>query len=238
MPAILLTRPADAAARFAEKLRARLGDVPIVISPLLRIEWRQAPLPGGTPIFTSPNGVEGFLRAGGVARGACWCVGEATARAARAAGFAARASGGDAAALTADILASGETGPFAHLRGVHIAADLAATLRESGCVVEEAVVYDQIAQNLSDEALALLNGGNPVVLPLFSPRTAGQFAREHRGAAPLFVATMSAAVSKALGPFEPVRICQAARPDAAAMADAAERLFAAALHLEGEGAAK
>ncbi|MEZ5714577.1 MAG: hypothetical protein R3D85_05065 [Paracoccaceae bacterium] len=63
MPAILLTRPAPASARFAQVLRARLGDVRIVTSPLLRIDWRAPDLPDAEPIFTSRNGVEGFLRA-------------------------------------------------------------------------------------------------------------------------------------------------------------------------------
>ena len=124
MPVILLTRPAPAAARFAERLRRRLGEVEIVIAPLLEMEWLGAlPEERATPIFTSQNGVEAYLRAGGRAEGACWCVGEATARAARAAGFEPRTGGGDAQALAAGILASGARGPFLHVRGRHARGD-------------------------------------------------------------------------------------------------------------------
>ncbi|MDQ2090349.1 uroporphyrinogen-III synthase [Marimonas arenosa] len=238
MPAILLTRPAPAAAQFAATLRARLGDVVIVVSPLLDIAWTPAPVVDGVPVFTSRHGVEGFLRAGGRAAGACWCVGEATASAAARSGFTPRSAQGDAAALVAAILASGDPGPFLHVRGAHTRGDVAARLRDAGRAVQEAVVYDQIAQDLNVEARQLLESENPVIVPLFSPRTAAQFADSHHGMAPLFVAAMSDAVRDALGVLPTVRVVVARRPDINAMTDAVEGLFDAALQLEGARDAK
>lgn len=234
MPAILLTRPAPASARFAQDLRARLGDVRIVTSPLLRIDWRTPDLPRAEPIFTSRNGVEGFLRAGGRGDGRCWCVGEATAQAAQKAGFQARPGPGDAAALVRAILTSGAPGPFVHIRGTHITGDLSGPLRAAGLTVDEAVVYDQIAEDLNSAAKTLLGGEISVVLPLFSPRTAVQFTRTYGGTAPLFVAAMSPAVKAALDQLPVTRIVVAGRPDAPAMIEAVEGLFDAALQLEGQ----
>ena len=232
MPAFLLTRPDPAAARFAAMLQARFGPVETVISPLLRIEYLTADLPQAVPVFTSRNGVEGFRNAGGLAQGPCWCVGEATSAAAGAAGFAPRAGGGDAKALIAAILASGDAGPFVHVRGAHTRGDVARHLRDAGLTVSEAVVYDQIAEGLSDAAKTLLESEKPVIVPLFSPRSAGQFAKVHCGRAPLFVAAMSAAVADALGELAVKEMAIAARPDANAMLDAAGGLFDAALQLE------
>lgn len=233
MPAILLTRPNPSAARFAENLNTRLGAVEIVQSPLLKIIWQAVELPNGMPIFTSRNGVEGFQRSGGVAQGPCWCVGGATAEQARKAGFDAQSADGDAAGLIEAILGAGEQGPMCHVRGVHTRGDLALTLRKNGLRVEEAVVYEQVIEDLTDEALTLLDGDKPVVLPLFSPRTAAQFAKVHHGGAPLLIAAMSGAVLDALDGLRFDGIAVADRPDAQAMADATERLFAAALQLEG-----
>ncbi|WP_137700912.1 uroporphyrinogen-III synthase [Marimonas lutisalis] len=237
MPLILLTRPEEPARQFAEALRARLGDVEVVISPLLRIEWVKADLPAGVPVFTSANGVEGFLRSGGVAVGACWCVGDVTARVADRAGFDARSAGGDADALVAAILTSGEAGPFVHLRGEHARGDVANRLRAAGRAAQDVVVYAQTAQGLSDAARTMLQGEKPVIVPLFSPRTAQQFAQE-TAHAPLFVAVMSTAVREALGDCAVRALREAARPDAEAMAEAVEGLFDAALRLEGAGGGK
>ena len=240
MPAILLTRPEPGSAEFAAALRARLGAVEIVISPLLRIEFTPTAMANrsATPIFTSRNGVEGFVRAGGAANGPCWCVGAATAAAAEAAGFTARAAEGDAASLLAAILASGDKGPFQHYRGAHARGDLAGRLSAAGCPTGAEVVYAQDFRELSDEAKAVLGGETPVIVPLFSPRSAARFAGVHAGSAPLFVAVISAAAGAELGALPIFRMETAARPDAAAMLDATERLFTAAVRLEGGPGAK
>jgi uroporphyrinogen-III synthase len=240
MPAILLTRPEPAARAFADALRGRLGPVEVIVSPLLRIEWREdGAQPEGTAIFTSPSGVEGFARAWGKAAGAaCWCVGDATARAAGEAGFQARSASGDAGALIRAIVESGDKGPFCHLRGAHARGDVAENLRKAGRICDEVVIYDQVAQPPSDAARAWLDGSLPVIVPLFSPRTAALFAACAPFRAPLFVAAMSAAVGEALGDLGCVRVTTATRPDAAAMQDAVQGLFDAALVLEGRGGAQ
>ncbi|MDU8927925.1 uroporphyrinogen-III synthase [Alisedimentitalea sp. MJ-SS2] len=238
MPAILLTRPTPAATGFAETLRAVLGDVEIVISPLLQIEWIGVELPAGRPIFTSKNGIEGYLHSGGEGIGACWCVGEATAQAAAEAGFAPMVGGGDAKDLIKAIRDSGDKGPFVHCRGAHARGNVALTLQKMGLSVVDLVVYDQQVQDLSDQAKTLLESEKPVVLPLFSPRTATQFSKVHCGQSPLFIAVMSNAVLAALGELRFDGLAIADRPDAQAMLEATERLFDAALRLEGVSGAK
>ena len=244
MPVILLTRPAPGAQETADALRARLGAVDIVFSPLLRIGWVPARLSNrtATPIFTSRNGVAGFLASGGIARGPCWCVGEATAETAQGAGFTPRAAEGDAESLIAMMLESGDKGPFQHYRGAHARGNVADRLSAAGHPTSAEVVYSQDTCELTDEASALLEGEAPVIVPLFSPRTAAQFASAYTGihaaSAPVFAAVMSVAVGDELEQLPLAQVETAVRPDAAAMLDATERLFTASLRLEGGSGAK
>lgn len=231
-PVLLLTRPEADSRRFAELIGPRGEGVRIVISPLLRIEPLGMPGPsGGVPVFTSAHAVPLAGPGGG---GDAWCVGERTAAAAAAVGWRPRVGAGDAEALVAAILASGEAGPFVHLRGAHARGEIAARLRAGGRAASERVVYDQRAAPLAAEAQAALAGRAPVVAPLFSPRSAALFAAAAGNpAAPLRVVAMSDAVRRAVdGAGWPVEV--AARPDGGAMLEAVLRSLA----IDGRSAAR
>lgn len=237
-PAVLLTRPAPQAARFATLLRDRLGEgVRIVSSPLLEPEFLAPVVPEGADalIFTSETGVEGYRRIAdapalaGLHR--AWCVGDRTARAATAAGLAARSANGDAEALFTAILAAEERGPLLHLCGQETRGDLAARLTAAGVPTRAATVYRQRPVPLTEAAVSLLRGDAPVIVPLFSPRSATFFAAAAgtgRWHAPLRVAALSPAVAAGLETLIPQAVMVARHPDAAAMADAVVALFAAA----------
>jgi uroporphyrinogen-III synthase len=102
---------------------------------------------------------------------------------------------------------------------------VAARLAALGLPAAEAVVYDQRPQPLTPAARAWLAGARPVIVPLFSPRSAALFAAEAAGAAaPLRIAALSAAVAAAAPPAALLAV--AARPDAAAMSDLVDSLSA------------
>ncbi len=158
-PLVLLTRPEAAARRFAAQL-AGLAVEP-VIAPLMRI----APVDhDGARLRAAPRlvltSVHAVPAAGPGAGRLAWCVGPATAAAARAAGFEVIEGPGDARRL-APMLA-GES-RLLHPHGRHVTA---------GLPVEGMVVYDQIARNLPESGRAALAGDRPVLWPLFSPRSA------------------------------------------------------------------
>ncbi len=195
-----------------------------MVSPVQRIAFLAAgdgPPEGVTLVFTSASAVAAVAGQADFARHAAWAVGAATARAARDAGFSCRAAGGDARALVAALAADPPRGPVLHLRGVHGRGDVAASLRALGIDAEERIVYDQVAQDLNAEAEALLQGRAPVILPLFSPRSA-MLMRGATITAPLCVVAISAAAALAWGRGDPVEV--ATTPDAAAMADAVRRV--------------
>jgi len=175
-PVILLTRPEASSRRMATILAAVLGNrVDICVSPLIEIvpDPRLPALDGiRTLIFTSAHGVAAYVAAKGPTTLPCYTVGDATAHAAREAGLPAISAGGDAEALIARIIADEAVGPMLHLRGAHAAGEIADRLSALGCPVSQAIMYTQNARLLSADALALLQGDRPVVLPLFSPRSA------------------------------------------------------------------
>ncbi|MCM2562009.1 uroporphyrinogen-III synthase [Lutimaribacter sp. EGI FJ00015] len=239
MPTILLTRPAEGSARFAEELRARLGEVPIVQSPVLRIIGTGAqPDLSDDPVvlFTSRNGVThcGVTPKRGQR---ALCVGDATAQMARAAGFDAVSASGDVEDLLRLVTHEAPKRPLLHLRGEHSAGDLAARLRKAGLRVRETVVYDQVPVALTDAARATLNDDAPVVVPLFSPRSAQAFANQGPWHAPLFIAAISAAAAQA-APRPSFRLDVAAEPTLPAMLAATCGLFNAAQLLERESPAQ
>lgn len=185
MSALILTRPAAQSSAFAAEIARALPGrfAPVLVSPLLEVAPTGAPVDlAGVQalLFTSANGVEAFAEATRDRTLPALCVGEMTAAAARASGFAARSANGDVAAL-ADLAAEAwrpGRGDLLHVRGRHAAGDLLGALAGRGIPARAVELYDQRPQPLAPEALGLLASGAPAVVPLFSPRTARIFARE------------------------------------------------------------
>ena len=231
-PILLITRPREQGARFAEACAVRLGPVETILAPVLDI----VPRSGGIAldgvrglIFTSENGVRAFVAACGRRDLPAWCVGARTAALARASGMAARAAVGDAASLVALLRAEAPPTPLLHLRGAHAAADIAAQLAAAGLPTRALIVYDQLARPLTAPARAALAGACPVITPVFSPRSAALLADAAAAAtAPLHPVAISPAAARewrARRPQDPIRVAD--RPDADAMRDAVTDLHGA-----------
>ena len=243
---VLLTRPEPQSRRFAAQVADRLGPaVRIVIAPLMRIE-PHGPLPvlapGDVPVFTSESGAEAFAALGGRCAGPAFAVGGRTAAAARRLGFAPVVEGpGDGAGLAGLIVGTAAPGGTPdggarvwHLHGSHVASDVAALLRARGMRAEGAAIYDQVALPLSAAAQALLAGGAPVLVPVFSPRTARLLAGDlARARAPLGLAAISPAVARELPVQSAGKVAVAARADAAAVLDVLAELADSPRFLEG-----
>ena len=228
-PILLITRPEAAAEAFAQQVQDDLGrQVETVISPLIGIEpcEPESPIPDHSGlILTSANAVPAVTRLG-IAKGTvAWCVGSRTAQAARALGFDARDAGGDAEALVQMILRHRPAGRLLHLRGEISRGDVADRLSSAGFPCEEIVVYRQNAQALSKEASEVLSGINPVVIPLFSPRTAAILFGNGPFGAPMHVVSMSEAVSEQLRNMNVARLETVKSPDGASMLEETVRML-------------
>jgi len=228
-PRLIVTRPQPQAARFARALRRRFpGRARVMLSPVMEIVARPPPAAlhaAPALILTSENAV----RAGGdalPAGAAAHCVGSRTAAAARRAGLRVETRAETAEALIMRLLAAPPAGPLLWLRGEHGRVAIAERLRKAGREADEAVIYDQRARPLTPAARAVLNGTAPVILPLFSPRTARLVAAEAAQArAPLALAALSGAVTAAWTAPPPYLLRQASRPDHAGMMAALDALL-------------
>ena len=223
-PVLLLTRPEPQSQRFAAQFRQRFGaDWPIVISPLMALV-ATAPVPDLAPfaglILSSESAVAMLAGSGQKVTMPCYCVGARTADAARALGATVVAVGQDAAELAGMMTLLAPLGRMVHLCGTHVAGDLANRLSSAGIETVSLAIYDQIAKPMTAQALSLLAGTRPLLVPLFSARSAQLFQDQTRNSrAPLWVVAFSPAVSGAV--TRPVaRHRVAVRPDGAAMLDA------------------
>ncbi len=226
---VLITRPREDARALAEALAGR--GVEAIVEPLLEI----APLPADdldldgaqAILLTSANGARALAAATPRRDLAVLAVGQATAAAARTAGFRdAAAAGGDVAALAA---LAGErcdpaAGPLIHVSGSVVAGDLGGRLAARGFTVRRVALYEaRPAAALSRAAATALSQGALDAVLLFSPRTAKAFvtlAQQAGLAAALGrvrALCLSAAVAEAARAVEWRDVCVADRPDQAAL---------------------
>lgn len=174
-PAALSTRPDEQGEKLSEWL-ASAGWRPVA-APLMRFQALEAPADPADAwgvALTSASGARAAPAGGALRALPCWCVGEATAEAARAAGFAdVRSADGDAAALAALIAASAPAGAvLLHLRGRFGGDGLAEALAARGLGLRQAVVYAmEAAEALPPEAEAALAAGEVRMIPVYSPRS-------------------------------------------------------------------
>lgn len=210
---VAITRAQPEASRTAERVRARGAEA--IVAPLLTIvpcgydtntESAQA------IIFTSTNGVRAFPDAQGARNRTVLTVGDATADAAREAGFAdVRSADGNMSALVA--LAKRELNPangsLIHIAGDHVAGDLVGDLRAVGFSVERRLAYASVAAfALPDELMQPLD-----VVLFHSTRAAETFvALGAPNAERLIAGCLSEAVAQTAAKTVWKRIIAAPRP--------------------------
>jgi uroporphyrinogen-III synthase len=223
---LLLTRPRDSAERFAARLsQLALQDVSLCYSPLLEIvSTGEAPNISQFDgvIFTSARAIE---CAPVLSRGVAFCVGEQTARTATGAGWQVKLVAQTADELVTAIRKAGVKGRFVHLAGAHRRGQIAARLTRSGMQVDVITLYEQHLRPLSDAAREVLAGEVPVIVPLFSPRTAAQFGDQAQDLTRVSVAAISPAVAEAIQGKSPKALHIAEAPTGEEMARTVEMLL-------------
>ncbi|MBP6688390.1 MAG: uroporphyrinogen-III synthase [Hyphomonadaceae bacterium] len=173
---VAITRAQPEADRTAERVRARGAEA--IVAPLLTIVpcgYDTSTSGAQAIIFTSTNGVRAFPDARGARERLVLAVGDATANAAREAGFVnVRSADGDANALVD--LAKRELDPangkLVHVSGDHVGGDVSGKLRAAGFSVDWRLAYASIAAMVLPDALL-----GPLDVVLFhSTRAAETFA--------------------------------------------------------------
>ena len=222
---VLLTRPLADAQIFAHAVMLKHRDsFAFTMAPLLEIRDEPCSVDlGGVQavMFTSKNAVERFAARSPERHVPALCVGPATERAAAQAGFSTMSADGDVIALATLAAQSYQpgAGTMLHFRGGTTAGDLAGTLLGEGIEAEDRIIYEQAPQDISQEALALLQTAKPVLAPVFSPRTARLLASElhrHPTRANLVLIGLSHAVSAEFSDLS-FKVVTAPQPNAASI---------------------
>lgn len=236
---VLIIRPEREATALATALSER-GHAP-VIAPLFTLEFVHPPAEFSAALaacqavlLTSANGARALAEASDQRGRPILAVGDTTAGTAEGLGFANVASAaGDADALAALVRErlDPRDGPLLHVSGTDIAADFGEALKGDGFEVQRFALYEaREADALPEPARAALAARAVDVVPFFSPRAAGLFARlvEQAGLADSLrsanaIGISPAALSPAAGlPFKST--VAAARPTRQAVLDAIDRL--------------
>jgi uroporphyrinogen-III synthase len=237
---ILITRPVEDSGAFAAALRARGHSCDI--EPMLVI----APAPEAkgpldlagvqAVLFTSANGVRAFAALSENRALPVFAVGEASAQAARAAGFAqVESAAGDVEDLTRLVAARLDPAKGALFHGAarEVAGDLKGALESHGFEVQREVLYEaRAAAALSPGVRTSLANGEIDAVSFFSPRTAETFvalARE-AGVTPALAKCdalcLSIAVAQAVRVLSWRSVRVAARPNQDALLESIDRLAA------------
>ena len=231
---LLITRPKEDAAPLIEILKAQGHDP--VLFPLLEISFDQEDAQKLSSfkvkdiqalLVTSANGVRAFALADKRRSFKVLAVGDASARAAREAGFkSVESADGDVETLAALIkkTCDPKKGIFLHIAGSKVAGDLKGLLEADGFAYERVVLYSaEKVQDFSDALKDQIRQNHIDGVLLYSPRTAVSFVQlleknNLKNCAKNMVAYgLSAAVaSKLTGvPFKDVKV--AASPDQEAL---------------------
>ncbi len=221
-PVLLMTRPETASRRFLDLLPAELlQHLRVIEAPLMQITPLSGPLKlsrVATVIFTSGEGVR-VASDKTTVRLPARCVGERTTAAANAAGWQASCAGETAEDLVACLIAEPPQGSLLHLHGEHTRGDVVGRLVKAGLPCTGQMIYRQVLLPLTDEAKQVLRAQAPLLVPLFSPRTAAHFASLCPNAAHLTLIAMSEAVVEALPRLHCEALHVSKAPTASAMAE-------------------
>jgi uroporphyrinogen-III synthase len=225
---LIMTRPEGANEGFLKLIpSATRAALDIILSPLIEIvgigETPTIP-PDSGAIFTSGNGVrfgpQGFGRP-------AFCVGQSTTARAVGAGWQAVCAGTDSGELVEALMKTRPERPLVHLGGVHARGNVAERLSADGLLVSRIEVYDQKLLPLTEKAKAVLQSNRPVIVPLFSPRTARQFSDECPAPSRVAVAALSPSIARSLGTLPVAWLEIAETPDAEAICASVEKLIRA-----------
>jgi uroporphyrinogen-III synthase len=108
-------------------------------------------------------------------------------------------------------------GPLLHIRGRVSIGNLATRLSEYGIETHEAVGYEQNVCAPSDALIQLLQGRKPMILPLFSPKSAKILKTLSTNREHWHVVAMSQAVAEIFDANNVLKLDIAQQPNGAAM---------------------
>jgi uroporphyrinogen-III synthase len=228
---VLVTRAEGNAEKLATRLAERGHES--IIETLMTIRFQPeaarsiAPFLDGVQavLFTSANGVRAFADATPLRDFRAFAVGDATAAAAREAGFADVTSAGGAVEDLAKLVIGRikpKDGAVFHAAARVTAGDLQGLLEAAGFSVRRAALYEAVeSKRLSDATRQAIVGHEIHAALFFSPRNAATFVRLaaglEEGCQHMVAVALSSAVAEKLAPLPWRRVEVAAAPNESAL---------------------
>ena len=171
---LLLTRPLDGNERFCLKIKHLLYKCEILDSPIQKIEF----LPGlskvnknAVLIFTSLNGLRAAEKHN-LTNNRCFVVGKNTKKIAVSFGYEVLGFSKDQENLLKLIKSKKPTESMVHIRGKHTVGNLCDALKRNQFSCLDIIGYNQEPLKIKKQNLQKIHSGRPVILPIFSSRSA------------------------------------------------------------------
>lgn len=223
-PVVLVTRPHDSAAQFVAALAQVAGPFRSVISPAFETVSVGAEIPAfDAAVFTSRAGVA-FAPLGN--NRPAFCVGQATAAAARDAGYSAISADGNADDLVDLILARAPKESLLHIRGEVSQGNVRERLRAGGLTCADVIAYRKSALAPTGAAVAALADAQQIIVPVFSAETGSILATWDIDFSRCHLVAISPAVAKSARGLGVQNISVVTEPNMAEMVAATSRLIA------------
>ena len=218
---LLLTRPLDGNERFCLKIKHLLYKCEILDSPIQKIEF----LPSlskvnknAVLIFTSVNGLRAAEKHN-LTNNRCFVVGKNTKKIAVSFGYEVLGFSKDQENLLKLIKSKKPTESMVHIRGKHTVGNLCASLIicEFSCL--EIIGYNQEPLKIKKQNLQKIRSGRPVILPIFSSRSA-KLLKSNIDLTGFNVVAISEAVAQILTGVELRELVISKKPDLNSMQEA------------------
>ena len=171
---LLLTRPLDGNERFCLKIKHLLYSCEILDNPIQKIDF----LPSlskvnknSVLIFTSANGLRA-AKNHNLINNKCFVVGANTKKIAVSFGYDVLGFSKDQKNLLKLIKSKKPTESMVHIRGKHTVGNLCDALKRSQFSCLDIIGYNQEPLKIKKQNLQKIYSGRPVILPIFSSRSA------------------------------------------------------------------
>ena len=218
---LLLTRPLDGNERFCLKIKHLLYSCEILDNPIQKIDF----LPSlskvnknSVLIFTSANGLRAAKKHNLINK-KCFVVGSNTKKIAASFGYDVLGFSKDQENLLNLIKSKKPTESMVHIRGKHTVGNLCDALKRNQFSCLDIIGYNQEPLKIKKQNLQKIHSGRPVILPIFSSRSA-ELLQSNLDLTGFNVIAISEAVAKIVTGVELGELVISKKPDLNSMQEA------------------
>ena len=231
---LLLTRPLGGNERFCLKIKHLLYSCEILDNPIQKIDF----LPrlskvnkNSVLIFTSANGLRAAKKHNLINK-KCFVVGANTKKIAVSFGYDVLGFSKDQENLLKLIKSKKPTESMVHIRGKHTVGNLCDALKRNQFSCLDIIGYNQEPLKIKKQNLQKIHSGRPVILPIFSSRSA-ELLQSNLDLTGFNVIAISEAVAKVITGVELGELVISKKPDLSSMQEATLAILRRLIKFDG-----